>query len=245
MKNKKVAVAVLATSMVLLGSVPAMASGLNIVSGNSLATGGSVVHITPSMYRSYQPPTTTTVQTPPAPPTTPPNVTVVGSSVVSLKGISNNYIGTGTVTVQQPPTPIVNTPVPTTPTTTITADEQQMVDMINADRVRNGLPALKVDLRLVSAARTKSQDLITNNYFSHVSPVFGLTASLLPALGLNTQYVSENIAGNQSVAAAEAALEADIPHQQNILDPNINYVGVGIAYGGPYGAMYTQEFARE
>lgn len=241
--NKKIAVLALATSLTIFGSVPAMAS-INILSGNSVPTGTSVVRITPNMYRTYQTPTTTTtVQVTPAPVQT---LTVsTGSSVISLKGLTYNYLGLKTVPVQQAPAPVVVTPLATVPVTSVTADEQQMVDMINQDRSAHGFPALRVDLRLVTAAREKSQDLITNNYFSHVSPVFGFTASLLPALGLNTQYVSENVAGNQSVSAAEAALEGDIPHQQNILDPNINFVGVGIAYGGPYGGMYTQEFARE
>lgn len=227
--NKKIAVAALATSIVLFGSVPAMASG-------------NVVRITHNMFKTYQAPTVVQV-----PALVQASTVTTESSEISLKGLFHSYVGSVSVVrpaAQPAPAPLVP-PATTGIATAMTADEQEMVDLINQDRERNGLPALKVDLRLVTAAREKSQDLITNNYFSHFSPVFGYTSSLLPGLGLNTQYVSENVAGNRSVSAAESALEGDIPHQQNILDSNINFVGVGIVYGGPYGGMYTQEFARE
>lgn len=147
--------------------------------------------------------------------------------------------------VQQTPIPVAVVPSTLDMATSVTADEQEMIDLINQDRINHGLPALKVDLRLVSAAREKSEDIKANNYFTHVSPNFGYAASLFPQMGLNVNYWAENVGAQMTVEAAELALEADIPHQQNILDPNVTHVGVGIAYGSIYGNVYTQEFVKE
>jgi len=256
MRRKKAA-AVIVMSATLLGVsiAPAMAS-INVINGNGLATttGSNVVHLNSGMINHG---TTTTLPAEPintvvpwgdssaSPTATVPVTTSTGSSVVSLKGIYNNYTGSVSGVVQ--PTPTVAPVVPSTSVqaTSTTADEQQMIELINQDRARNGLPALKVDLRLVTAARQKSEDIKANNYFTHVSPNFGYTASLFPAMGLNVNYWAENVGAQMTVEAAEAALEMDIPHQQNILDPNINYVGVGIAYNSIYGNVYTQEFVKE
>lgn len=239
--NKKIAIAVLTSSIILLGSVPAMASTLNIISGDSFITGTNEVHITPNMIHSSSAPTVTTVitvQTPPTP--VAPEVVTAGSSVIDISSLLRSEVST--ISVAQP-APVV---VPTTGiATSVTPDEQEMIDLINQDRAEHGLPALKVDLRLVTGAREKAQDMKVNQYFGHVSPVFGSTASLFPAMGLNVNYWCENIAGQLTVEAAESALEGDIPHQQNLLDPNINSVGVGIAYNSIYGNLYVQEFARE
>ena len=227
---KKTAIAILSTSFVLGASIPAMASG-------------NVVKITKDMYRAYQPPVVTT----PAPVQTPtpavPTVTV-GSSVVSLKGLIHNNITTINGAVQQNPSPVTVVPSQLIIATSMTPDEQLMVDMINQDRARNGLPALKIDLRLVSSARAKSEDIKANKYFTHVSPNFGYTSSLFPQLGLYTNYWAENVSAQRSVVLAEMALEADIAHQRNILDPHVTHVGVGIAYNSIYGNVYTQEFVQ-
>jgi len=67
----------------------------------------------------------------------------------------------------------------------------------------------------------------------------------LPGLGLNVGYWSENIAGNNSVDGAMAAFMGSIGHRINLLDPRVNYVGVGILEGvTPYN-LYVQEFVQE
>jgi len=273
MKKKFLAMMLILAVLIGVTVVPAMAS-VNVLT-NTTTTGSNVVQIHHRMYGPYLPndgwgtalpwrdsyypvpivvttpttqtiPTTTTV-------TTPTTTTSTGSNVVSLKGIVNNSSTSVSGTVVQSNPTVTTTPATATPivpatlvlATSITDDEQQMIDLINQDRARNGLPALKVDLRLVSAAREKSEDIKANKYFTHTSPNFGYTASLFPQMDLNVIYWAENVGAQMTVEAAESALEMDIPHQQNILDPNVNYVGVGIAYGSIYGNVYTQEFVKE
>jgi uncharacterized YkwD family protein len=124
----------------------------------------------------------------------------------------------------------------------LSAEEQQMVNLINQERAKAGVAPLKVDLRLVQSARLKSKDMIENNYFSHTSPTLGGFAALIRKYAPDYRYLGENLAGNRSVQAAHTALMNSSGHRKNILNPNYTSIGIGIVNGGPYGKMFTQHF---
>lgn len=199
--------------------------------------------------------TQTTVSTPST--TTGQTVTIgqpnLGGSVVSLKNINTQPTSAPvTVTPTPAPTTTSSTPPATTPSvptipimTALTADEQQMVDMINQERVAAGVAPLKVDLRLVSVGQAKADDMKANNYFDHTSPTYGSPWAMMQQVGLTVGWAGENIAGNNSVSGAMAAFMQSPGHRANILDPRFTHVGVGIAYGSAYGNLYVQEFLQE
>jgi uncharacterized YkwD family protein len=124
----------------------------------------------------------------------------------------------------------------------LSAEEQQMVNLINQERAKAGVAPLKVDLRMVQSARVKSKDMIDNNYFSHTSPTLGGFATLIRKYAPDYRYLGENLAGNRSVQAAHTALMNSEGHRRNILNPNYTSIGIGIVNGGPYGKMFTQHF---
>lgn len=152
----------------------------------------------------------------------------------------------------QPSTPAPQpstTPAPTTPanndallTAPLTAQEQQMINLVNQERTKAGLNPLSVDMRLVKVARMKSLDMIKNNYFGHQSPVYGSPFDLLKAQGITYRAAGENIAGNPSMENAHTALMNSPGHRANILNVNFTKIGIGIVKGGPYGLMISQEF---
>ncbi|OPY58584.1 MAG: Cysteine-rich secretory protein family protein [Pelotomaculum sp. PtaU1.Bin035] len=169
----------------------------------------------------------------------------------------NLIFGQKTYPVQQPkpapspspspaPTPTpAPTPVPQpapAPTSGLTAEEQQMVNLVNQERVKTGLQPLTVDSRLVTVARMKSKDMIDNNYFGHQSPTYGSPFDMMKSQGISFSYAGENIAGNQSVEAAHTSLMNSPGHRANILNPEFKNIGIGIVHGGPYGMMISQEF---
>src|SRR5687768_1549534 len=47
------------------------------------------------------------------------------------------------------------------------AQETMAIDLVNADRVANGLPALEFDPGLATVARWRSEDMAARQYFSH------------------------------------------------------------------------------
>lgn len=141
------------------------------------------------------------------------------------------------------PTPVPQpTPQPTPdPGNGLTAAEQQMFDLINRDRAAAGLPALKIDMRLVRAARIKSQDMKDKGYFAHTAPDGTTPWDLMKAQGVTYKAAGENIAhGQRDAAAAEKAFMNSPGHRANILNKNYTHVGIGIV-----GNYYTQEFASE
>ncbi|HEX2944912.1 MAG TPA: CAP domain-containing protein [Clostridia bacterium] len=124
----------------------------------------------------------------------------------------------------------------------LTTQEQQMFNLVNQARAQAGVPALQIDMELTKMARIKSQDMIDNNYFSHNSPQYGSPFDMMKAFGINYVYAGENIAGNQTVDAAENALMNSPGHRKNILSPNFTHIGIGIRAGGQMGTMFTQDF---
>ncbi|MFZ5815201.1 MAG: CAP domain-containing protein [Bacillota bacterium] len=137
-------------------------------------------------------------------------------------------------------------PATTTPTTTttagLTAAEQQMLNLVNQERAKNGLAPLKADLQLTQLARLKSQDMIKHNYFSHQSPTYGSPFDMMKRYGVSYRTAGENLAGNSSVTGAHTGLMNSPGHRANILSTKYTHVGIGIAQGGSYGMMFTQMF---
>lgn len=149
------------------------------------------------------------------------------------------------------PTTTNTTPTtPTTPTTTntnpsnfaLTADEQQMLDLVNKERTSQGLSPLKVNPTLTQVARAHSKDMIQNNYFAHNSLDGKTPFDRMKAAGITYKTAGENIAGNSSVQGAHTSLMNSPGHRANILNANFTEVGIGIVDGGQYGKMFTQDF---
>ncbi|MCG0275056.1 MAG: CAP domain-containing protein [Thermosediminibacteraceae bacterium] len=142
----------------------------------------------------------------------------------------------------KPETPPADNKPETPPVQGLTADEKQMLDLVNAERIKAGLKPLEIDMRLVDLARKKSKDMIDNNYFGHTSPVYGSPFDMMKAAGISYRYAGENIAGAPTVQRAHDGLMNSPGHRANILNPNYNRIGIGIVNGGPYGKMFTQLF---
>ncbi|SDI22959.1 CAP domain-containing protein [Desulfosporosinus hippei] len=172
-------------------------------------------------------------------------------NVVSLKNYTQITVPvTPTPTATPAPTPTPATPTNQTnnlipPVSSLTADEQLMVDMINQERAAAGLNPVVADLRLTAVGRAKANDMKVNNYFSHTSPTYGSPWAMMQQAGITVRWAGENISGNKSVSASMAALMQSPGHRANILDPRFTHVGVGIAYGSAYGNLYVQEFLQQ
>ncbi len=154
---------------------------------------------------------------------------------------------TNTNTATTKPTTTTNNTTTTQPTTTTTtqsglsAQEQQMVNLVNNERAKAGLKPLAVDTKLSQMARVKSQDMADNNYFSHTSPTYGSPFDMMKKFGISYRTAGENIALNSSVEKAHTALMNSEGHRANILNPNFTHIGIGIVSKG--GSLYfTQEF---
>ena len=136
---------------------------------------------------------------------------------------------------------------PATPTTNagISAFNQQVLDLTNAQRAKAGLSPLKYNATLSNVATLKSQDMRDKRYFSHTSPTYGSPFAMMERFGISYTYAGENIAAGQSTPQAVVTGWMNSPgHRQNILNPNYNQIGIGYAAGGSYGHYWTQMFIR-
>lgn len=137
-----------------------------------------------------------------------------------------------------------------TPAPGIPAGEQAMMaevlTLVNQERAKANLPALKAHKGLQNAALLKSKDMIDHNYFAHQSPTYGSPFDLLKLRGINYRAAGENIAAGQSSASAVMTAWMDSPgHRANILNKDFTHLGVGIVKGGSYRIYHTQLFIRQ
>ncbi len=135
--------------------------------------------------------------------------------------------------------PVVDNPATPTGQTSLSAQEQQLVDLINSERVKAGLNPLTVDIKLSNVARVKAQDMIDNSYFSHTSPIYGSPFDMMKSFGITFKSAGENIAINSSVQKAHVAFMNSEGHRANILNSSFTHVGIGIVSNG--GSLYISE----
>ena len=125
---------------------------------------------------------------------------------------------------------------------TLSADEQEVFNLVNQQRTSNGLAALKIDSEVQNVARIKAKDMVQNNYFSHNSPTYGTPFNMLNSFKVSYKSAGENIAGNSSNQAAVTAWMNSSGHRANILNSSYNYTGIGVVTGSQYGKIYVQMF---
>jgi len=136
--------------------------------------------------------------------------------------------------------------------------QQFMLDLINADRVDQGLSPVVWDDTAACAGQTHAEEMVTNNYLSHWDiegngPDYRYTR----AGGLNA--VQENVYSWRQcyddgsavpvsdweavIREAQAALMESSGHRRNILNPLHTHVGIGVAYNATNGEFrVAQEF---
>ncbi|GAB7387824.1 SafA/ExsA family spore coat assembly protein [Bacillaceae bacterium] len=123
--------------------------------------------------------------------------------------------------------------------------ERQVIQLVNQERAKRGLPALQANAELSRVARIKSQDMRDRGYFSHTSPTYGSPFQMLKAFGISYRAAGENIAAGQPTPAQVVQGWMKSPgHRQNILNPNFTEIGVGYAQGGAMRHYWTQMFIR-
>jgi uncharacterized YkwD family protein len=123
--------------------------------------------------------------------------------------------------------------------------ENQVITLVNKERAKRGLQALKRGVTSSYVARLKSQDMINKGYFSHISPTYGSPFNMMEHFGLRFSAAGENIAYGQPTAAAVMnAWMNSAGHRANILNTSYTYIGVGAAKNSRGVLYWTQEFVK-
>ncbi|MFU8871150.1 CAP domain-containing protein [Micromonospora sp. SL4-19] len=131
----------------------------------------------------------------------------------------------------------------TRPTSTggISAELQQVVDLVNQERAKAGCKALTIDDKLMLAAQRHSQDQADHRTMTHDGSDGSDAGERLDRVGYTWRAYGENVAWNQKTPAAvmDAWMNSS-GHRANILNCSFTEIGVGVARSnGPY---WTQDF---
>lgn len=123
--------------------------------------------------------------------------------------------------------------------------EEEVARLVNEERAKNGLPALKLNWEISRVARLKSQDMINKNYFSHTSPTYGSPFRMMESFGIRFSAAGENIAyGQRTPAEVMRAWMNSSGHRANILSRSFTQIGVGAAKKSNGVIYWTQMFIK-
>lgn len=120
--------------------------------------------------------------------------------------------------------------------------ETELLKLINNQRALYGLPNLTIDTAIQKTARAKAEDLVSNNYFAHNSPIYGTPFDMLKSFGVTYKTAGENIAGNSTLEGAVNAWMNSQGHRENILNNAYNLTGIGVVKSEKYGYVMVQMF---
>jgi uncharacterized YkwD family protein/spore coat assembly protein SafA len=127
----------------------------------------------------------------------------------------------------------------------IKALENQVINLVNVERAKAGLAPLKANWQLSRVARYKSQDMINNNYFDHISPTYGSPFNMMENFGIKFTAAGENIAMGQNTPQEVMNAWMNSPgHRSNILSPAYTDIGVGLAKTSSGVCYWTQDFIK-
>lgn len=137
--------------------------------------------------------------------------------------------------------------------------ERQMLDLMNEERREAGVAPLQLETRLNASAETHSDWMLDADVFSHTGEGGSSAGDRMGAAGFEFDGSwgwGENVAWqsergdpgiSDDVADLHESLMNSPGHRANILNPDFDYVGIGVAEGDFEGwdaVMVTQNFAR-
>jgi uncharacterized protein YkwD len=127
--------------------------------------------------------------------------------------------------------------------------ESQLITLTNQARANAGLPALTLDTTLRAEARSRSKDMIDNNYFSHSIPPDGHSVfTELRAMGYCYSIAGENIGWNTypdatATQTIQDSFMGSTAHRDNILGVSWTSIGIGAYQGSTDKKMWTVLFS--
>jgi uncharacterized protein YkwD len=107
--------------------------------------------------------------------------------------------------------------------------ERSLFDSVNHERRAQGLPALRWNDALAEAALRHAQGMARQDSVSHALPGEPSLASRAARAGAHFSWISENVVQSATAAGAHEQFMKSPNHRANILDGDMDSVGIGIA----------------
>jgi uncharacterized protein YkwD len=122
-------------------------------------------------------------------------------------------------------------------------DEKVLFDHVNESRVLAGLPALRWDAKLATAAREHCALLVQRDALSHQFPGEPGLQQRLNSAGAQFSVAAENVAVAATPDEVHYEWMHSPPHRANILDPQLTAIGIA-AMPGNKGLFAVQDFSH-
>jgi uncharacterized protein YkwD len=117
---------------------------------------------------------------------------------------------------------------------------QEVVNLTNQKRAEAGLSALSLNQTLSNAAYVKGADMISKDYWAHVSPDGTQPWAFFKNAGYRYRYAGENLARDFSNATEAVNAWMNSPtHRDNILNSKYKEIGIGVIEGDLAGSDTT------
>ena len=109
---------------------------------------------------------------------------------------------------------------------------QKVLEKTNAERQKNGLPALQYNSVLSESATKKAQDMFTNNYWAHTSSTGTSPWDFFKSVGYKYSVAGENLARDFYDTDSLMKAWMDSPtHRENIISSKYQEIGIGVVNG--------------
>ncbi len=125
----------------------------------------------------------------------------------------------------------------------VTSAEHTLFDDLNLERSSRGIAVLQWDEALASAARDHAFRMAQRNVLSHQLPGEAPVQDRATHSGARFSLIAENIAVAPTPANIHSAWMQSPHHRENILDPQLNVVGIAVVKGGD-GLFAVQDFSQ-
>lgn len=121
--------------------------------------------------------------------------------------------------------------------------DQQILDLVNKERAKVGAKPLKFSEKLDRAADAHSQDQAANNKMSHSGSNGSRFDSRIKDEGFLFSRAAENVAAGQKdpLQVMEGWMNSS-GHRANILNPQLENIGIGSATNNDGRIFWTQDF---
>lgn len=121
--------------------------------------------------------------------------------------------------------------------------QRTLFDALNRERKAQGLPSLKWNEALANAAQQHAAAMARQGVVSHTLPGEPSLASRAIKAGVHFSWISENVVQSASAEGAHEQFIKSPNHRANILDSDMNSVGIGVAER--HGQLFVvEDFAK-
>lgn len=124
-----------------------------------------------------------------------------------------------------------------------TSAEGQLFYSVNRERAAQGLPVLRWDDALASAAREHASQMALHNLMSHQLAGEPELLARASAAGARFSVIAENIAVGPDPTTIHTAWMHSPGHRANILSPELSAVGIAVVTGNS-GLFAVQDFSE-